>query len=74
VLDINPRDLGSFEAVDSFEGFEGAVRIVNGDRSVIRESGKQRLRRTRRARVGQRLIKRVAATGIIKGLDAQCHQ
>ena len=73
ILDIDIGDLDGRDAEDLGETFGGAERIDDCGRRARGERRNQRTARRGGMRVGQRLIKRVAAAEVVKGLDAQGH-
>ena len=73
VLDVDAGDIDIRQPEDLGEPFGGAERIDDRGRRPRRQRGDQRTSMLRRVRVGQRLIKRVAAANIVEGLDAQGH-
>ena len=72
-VDIGAGNFDLIQIVDRAEGFDGAAGIVNGNRGMVCELVQKSPRRPSGSRVGQRLVERVPATGIVEGFDAQGH-
>src|SRR5207302_584325 len=73
VLDIDSGDVDAVQRENLGKAFGRAMRVDDRDRAATGEPFGDRAAACGRVRVGQRLVQRVAAADVVKGLDAQRH-